>query len=189
MPEILVVDGLECYLDAERLRELRRRIFNHLDKEVVLFCLTDKDFQGDGPEKAVLAGMRHRGIVEAAVSLFDVEVAFQFPGQPMPKQVISDPRLRNWARGFLAGWLYEDDPAPEDRVREGILDIAPVLVFNHGAILYHAVRIEMGSVGEGSAHSDEELKKSTILWSAYVSEGVDLADNFESSLRMKPYEA
>lgn len=185
MPKVFLIEGIDRYSDAERLRDIRSEVFEHLD-HILFFKIQDEELEGAStPDEAAVVGMRHRQIVDSITSLFEVDVQFIFPGDPKPKEVISNPTYRGWCYGFLSGWVYDNGVDPGDQVHDGIVRVAPLIDFKHGVVLYHSARIQMGSTPEGEKHSTEELKKSTVLWGAYVSEGIDLQEDEDNPMRIR----
>lgn len=185
MPKVFLIEGIERHSEGSALRQVRADLFDHLGHDVVI-RIQESDLQVSNVDEAAVAGMRHRQIVDSMTRMFELDIQFVFPGEPKPKGIIADPLYRGWSYGFLSGRVYEDfDMDPGDQVHNGIIRIAPMLDFKHGVVLYHSARIQMGSTPEAQKHSTEELKKSTVLWGAYVSEGVDLLNEEDNPYRMR----
>lgn len=184
MPNVFLIDRISPYRDPNRLLKIRGEVFDHLD-HMILFRLQESEIPASSTsDEAAVIGMKHRDIVESITHLFEVDVQFVFPGDPKPKDVISNPVFRGWAYGFLSGWVRNNGVDPGDQVHDGIVRAAPILEFKHGVVLYHSARVQMGSTPERLMHSSDELKKSTVLWGAYVSEGVDRQDDVDNPMRV-----
>lgn len=181
MSNVFTIGGINRHSEIAAKKALRRQIFDHMDS-LLTFHLHEDLHSSMQSDEATVAGMRHRQIVDDVTRLFEVEVIFLFPGNPKPKDIIENPIYRSWAYGFLSGWVWDNGKDLGDQVRNGIVRAAPMLEFKHGVMLYHGARIQMGSVLEKHQHSEDELKKSTVLWGAYVSEGIDLQDGINTSI-------